>query len=127
MLDLFRNRKKSMVLAVLLALMVVLLAHVEASVNTGGDGAELIVNTITARRSVFNNNTDGNSSSLFDLMDLVNHAFMVFRLPACAPHWSGLHEQFQGHGFRFEGRRVAMALTSFYNSSLCVYQFAHFI
>lgn len=38
----------------------VLVEDVEASGNTGGDGATLIANAITARRSVFNNNTNNN-------------------------------------------------------------------
>ncbi len=63
----------------------------------------------------------------FDLMDLVNHAFMVFPLPVSAPCSSGFHQLSQGHDIGFEVRLVAMALTSFYNSSLCVYPFAHFI
>lgn len=38
----------------------VLVEDVEASGNTGGDGAEIVANAITARRSVFNNNTNNN-------------------------------------------------------------------
>jgi hypothetical protein len=37
----------------------ILVEDVEASGNLGGDGAELIANAITVRRSVFNNNADG--------------------------------------------------------------------
>ena len=37
----------------------VLVEDVEASGNLGGDGATIIANAITVRRSVFNNNTDG--------------------------------------------------------------------
>jgi len=43
---------------------------------------------------------------------------MVFPLPASAPRRACLHQLSLGHDIGFEVRIVAMALTSFYNSSL---------